>query len=735
MPGKTDPVEALLGRGPRRDDLPPPAERERLRTDYGLARSEVADALGVARSTVAGWESGRSEPRGETRAAYRRLLEGMAERLPPAPRSSAVAVDAPEPAGTPARPDTPAPSPGSPEAAPPTPGAEPDAPADDGGDNPGDASAEPARAASVSGRTARRPTTARRPATARRAATARAARRPAPTEDGFPDGPLAVLDGDGIAYGVGGLVLDCPATDIPGLVEWALHGVRLGAPRLHRHGHDADPLLVLTASAAERVGLPPTLEDRRTLRLPEDHPVPRALIAAKWRLTRRGFGPWTRVYRPVHEGRRQCVQLAVLPWGALDARAWANAEAMPPPELARALGDYANRVLTPRGSAAVCGLELMTALRPPTRPVRDTATGAWVSGPNPGALTEPVDPAPPEAPDEHPVLAGRHPRGHLRGPAEQLDEEAFAWARDPESLTDAECARSHAVGIDVNMAFAAAANRLNVGLGEAVHVTAPEFDPGIPGSWLVDLSHIPFDERLPNPFTPHGGRPEGPAWYATPTVAYARELGHSVAPVEAHLRLDHGAYLDAWYTRLRDAYLHTMEQLGVRAGMSPAEYLAAMADHRGGDPTQLAVLSAVKATVKGGIGKLRERPQGAGYRPGERWPALERPTWRPDIRAAVIASARVNMHRKMTRLAQAGLFPVAVLSDCAVYLSDGPGPLDFLPFTDDGKPLPGGFRVGVSPGMVKHEGTQPLLWAVQMLDEGHNPARHIKGPDAPSGDE
>ncbi|WP_146057334.1 helix-turn-helix transcriptional regulator, partial [Streptomyces sp. SM12] len=104
MPGKTDPVEALLGRGPRRDDLPPPAERERLRTDYGLARSEVADALGVARSTVAGWESGRSEPRGETRAAYRRLLEGMAERLPPAPRSSAVAVDAPEPAGTPARP-------------------------------------------------------------------------------------------------------------------------------------------------------------------------------------------------------------------------------------------------------------------------------------------------------------------------------------------------------------------------------------------------------------------------------------------------------------------------------------------------------------------------------------------------------------------------------------------------------------------------------------------------------
>lgn len=39
-----------------------------------------------------------------------------------------------------------------------------------------------------------------------------------------------------------------------------------------------------------------------------------------------------------------------------------------------------------------------------------------------------------------------------------------------------------------------------------------------------------------------------------------------------------------------------------------------------------AVLAAIKATVKGGAGKLREHPQGACYRDGERWPALERPT-------------------------------------------------------------------------------------------------------------
>ncbi|RSS56066.1 transcriptional regulator, partial [Streptomyces sp. WAC06614] len=190
-------------------------------------------------------------------------------------------------------------------------------------------------------------------------------------------------------------------------------------------------------------------------------------------------------------------------------------------------------------------------------------------------------------------------------------------------------------------------------------------------------------------------------------------------------------YLDPWYARLRDAYLATMADLGITPALSPADFLTAMTRTRSTTSPHHSVLSAIKSTVKGGIGKLRERPQGAAYRPGEPWPALERPTWRPDIRAAVIATARINMHRKMRKLAEAAdLHPIAVLSDCAVYLSNGPSPLDLLPLTPEGKPLPGGFRLGVSPGMVKHEGTQPLLWAVGLLDEGHNPARHIKGHDA-----
>ncbi|WP_031506963.1 telomere-associated protein Tap [Streptomyces megasporus] len=771
-------VDALLAR-PK--ELPPPAERKRLRTAAGVTRSELAEVFGVRRETVAGWEAGRSDPRPPKREAYARLLEGWAAKYP-AEEEEPVPARAAGPVGVPVAGSVAGPVVESAASVPPVEPAAPAVPAVAEADRAGGGElvtgeplpcvlcgrptpyraagrpqhiggfcrtvptappAPPAPAAptvpvSVS---APAPVAVSAPASPPARTTAPAPRRPVvkpparrapapasapPAPDSrFPSGPLAVLDGEGTAHLADGRTLHCPARTVPELAEWALNDAGLGAPRLHRSGRDADPLVVLTGDAAERLGLPVELTDRRGLRLPDSHPAVRGLTKAGWRLTRRGFGPWARVHRPAQAGRRLCVQFAVLPWGALDSRSWGDAADFPPAELARTLGDYAARVLTPCGSTAVCGLELMTAVRPPTRAVRDETGGAWVSAPVPGSLTTPVDPAPPEAPDEHPVAAGR-------AATDVLDEEAYEWLRDPELVADDERARPWAVGIDVNTAFLAAASRLTVGLGPAVHVTAPDFDGKLPGCWLVDLSHVDLDPRLPSPFTPHGGRPRGPAWYATPTVAYAVELGAEVRPVEAWVRPDRGPYLDPWHARLRAAYLETMAALGVTADLDEAAYLAAMESHKDTDRRQAAVLSAVKATVKGGIGKLRERPQGLGYRPGERWPALERPTWRPDIRAAVIATARVNMHRKMVRTAAtAGLYPLAVLSDCVVYPGDGPSPLDVLPRAEDGRPAPGTFRLGVSPGMVKHEGTRPLAWALELMEAGHNPARHIKdGVDA-----
>jgi transcriptional regulator with XRE-family HTH domain len=748
-------VDALLEQGP---SLPPPEERKRLRKAAGFLQEDIAAALHVGRDAVVGWENGKTTPRPPRLQAYQRLLDAWAARYP------APSLDDQAPAEVPAT-FAPTAPPQAPVAVPPA------------------AAPAPAAPAAASAGTARTTATAARSAsTSRRPAAAKAARPAA--DPRFPNGPLAVLDGDGTMYCVGGVVLDCPATTIPALVDWTLSESGIGAARLHRNGKDSDPLIALTEAAAVRFGLPARLEGeeaRRSLRLPDDHKVVKQITKARWKLTQRGFGPWARVYRPAKGSERQCVQLAMLSWDALDPRSWGNTAGLHPAEIANVLGVYASRVITPRGSTAVSGIELMTAMRPPTRAAKDETTGGWVSAPNPGALHGPMDPAPPESMLAHPVAQGWD--GGF------LDEEAFQWRRDPGSLTDAECLLPFAVGLDINTAFLAAAARLSVGLSEPEHVKAPVFDKKTPGSWYVDLSHIDIDPRLPNPFTPKGTRPTGPAWYATPTVAYAVELGATVAPLEAYLRRQTGAYLDPWHDRLKDAYVTTMGDAGIPVDKDTDEatFLAAMSLHTilrsgsgdlaavreqltaashtkvaGLDDDELAaalrrhqqiamVLSAVKGTVKGGIGKLKENPQGRHHRDGERWPALERPTWRPDIRAAVISKARVKMHRKMANVARAtggtlhaqetggvftvrfgpdALMPLGVLSDCVVYPSKGSSPLDCLPLADDEHVLPGTFRIGGTPGLAKVEGVQDMYWAVDLLEKGLNPARHIKGGDA-----
>ncbi|MEU9413679.1 helix-turn-helix domain-containing protein [Streptomyces sp. NPDC048281] len=684
-------VDALLEEEPH---LPPPAERARLREAAGITQARLATALKTTTQSVKNWENGRSEPKSPRLDAYQRLLNGWAAKYPA--HGAAPAAPTPPAAFS-------APSASEVETA--------------------DAPQAPAVPATGPARPATRPAAASRRPAAKKAAQHAAA------DPRFPHGPLAVLDGDGSAYGVGGIVLDCPATTIPELVEWTLRESGLGAAKLNRYGKDSDPLIVLTAAAAVKLGLPERLEgheQRRSLRLPEDHPVVKQVAKAKWQLTQRGFGPWARIYRKAQGRERQCVQLAILSWDALDERSWPGVSEMEPADIARVLGVYATRVITPRGSTAVSGLELMTALRPPTKAVRDEATGNWVSGYNSGSLgTEPMDPAPPEATPEHPVVVNSGWKGGF------LNEEAYQWVRSVDTLTDEECVLPYAVGLDLNTAFLAAAARLTVGLSAPDHFHAPTFNPKIPGSWLVDLSHIELDPRLPSPFTPDGTRPTGPAWYQTHTVAYAQELGYDVHPIEAYLRRETGAYLDPWHDRLKTAYVDTLADLGVTKDLDDRAFLAAMEHHKQNDPALAAVLSAIKATVKGGVGKLRERPQGKSYKEGETWPALQRPTWRPDIRAAVISKARVNMHRKLNNMVKmTGLYPLAVLSDCVVYPSPGDSPLDFLPYAASGKPQPGGFRLGPTPGLAKQEGVQTMLWAVDLMEKGLNPARHIKGGDA-----
>ncbi|MFJ7200968.1 MULTISPECIES: telomere-associated protein Tap [unclassified Streptomyces] len=705
-------VDALLEQVAQ-DDLPVPAERKRLREAAGLSQVQIATALDARREAVGNWETGKTEPRPPKRAAYARLLEGLAARFP-APVADAPAVP---------------PAPVVPEAFTgtvpvPAPAAE--------------APAAPAPAAAVRPAPAAKPAaSSRRPGAKKAVAKKTTAAATADVDPRFENGPLAVIDcedGQVSAYCVGGLVLDVPAKTIPALADWTLTEARLGQARLHRNGRDADPILVLTASALERFGLPVALseEERHAGRIPAGHKVVKQIERAGLKMSQRGFGPWARVYRDPEGSKRRCVQLCILPWNALDAREWDKKDnpqlpTMHPAELVQYLGLYAARVITPRGSTATTGLELMTALRPPTRAQKDEATGEFKPAFNDDAITAKYAVVPCEVPDEHPILkdAG-FARHHIRTPAEMLMEEPYDWCRP---LTDEECANPYLVVVDINMSFAAAANGLTVGLNGPTHLTGnPKFDPALPGSWLVDLSHVDLSRvrvngrtvdgsRLPSPFTPKGDHPEGPAWYATPTVQYAVELGFDVAPIEAYVRTQTGRYLDSWYKRLRDAYVETMADMGVTTDLQGQEFLEAMARRKQVDPTMALLETAIKATAKGAIGKLRQRSRGQVpyYEP---YPALDRWTWRPDIRAAVLANQRTGLHRKLMKTAAAAdLYPVAIGTDAIVYPSSGPSPLDVLPHTPEGKPAPGTFRLGVSPGMVKHQGTQTVLWAEAQFEE------------------
>ncbi|MFE1028556.1 telomere-associated protein Tap [Streptomyces sp. NPDC058818] len=705
-------VDALLEEVAQ-DDLPTPEERKRLREAAGLSQEQIAKALKSRRETIGNWESGETEPRPPKRAAYARLLEGLAARFP------APAADAPAAPPAPVVPEAftgPAPLP---------------APA-------AETPAAPAPATAVRPAPAAKPVASSRRPGAKKAVAKKTTASAAADDPRFENGPLAVIDADAdgqvSAYCVGGLVLDVPAKTIPALVDWTLAEAKLGQARLHRNGRDADPILVLTAAALERFGLPVALseEERRAGRLPSGHKVVKQIDRAGLKMSQRGFGPWARIYRDPEGSRRRCVQLCILPWNALDAREWDKKDnpqlpTMHPAELAQYLGLYAARVITPRGSTATTGLELMTALRPPTRAQKDEATGEFKPAFNDDAITAKYDVVPCEVPDEHPILKDvGFARHHIRTPAEMLMEEPYDWCRP---LTDEECANPYLVVVDINMSFAAAANGLTVGLNGPTHLTGnPAFDPALPGSWLVDLSHVDLSRvqvngrtvdasRLPSPFTPTGETPEGPAWYATPTVQYAVELGFDVAPIEAYVRTQTGRYLDSWYKRLRDAYVETMADMGVTTDLQGQEFLEAMARRKKVDPTMALLETAIKATAKGAIGKLRQRSRGQVpyYEP---YPALDRWTWRPDIRAAVLANQRTGLHRKLMKTAAAAdLYPVAIGTDAIVYPSPGPSPLDVLPYTPEGKPAPGTFRLGVSPGMVKHQGTQTVLWAEQQFEE------------------
>lgn len=79
-------AEELAGRV-RAAQLPPPAERARIRQSAGVTLEDFARVLGVSQMTVSRWERAETEPRLGQRVAYARLLREVAAATEEAPRA------------------------------------------------------------------------------------------------------------------------------------------------------------------------------------------------------------------------------------------------------------------------------------------------------------------------------------------------------------------------------------------------------------------------------------------------------------------------------------------------------------------------------------------------------------------------------------------------------------------------------------------------------------------------
>ncbi|MFD3580506.1 telomere-associated protein Tap [Streptomyces sp. NPDC058644] len=709
-------LDAVVNAEPHDGGLPAPDKRSRLRMESQLSPHQIADACDVGEETLLTWEEGTATPHGDSAAIYSHLLEALDARLngtaapQPSPRLMpdwaalgslrheipTVAPDQaacrrckqpttqrvggnPQHLGTrcPAPDTTPQPATTAPAFTPtrhPAPGPPPFVPAP-------------------------RPPHST-PATQHLHYPALAARR-------YSDGPLAVLDAADHslqAYLADGRTRSCPARSLPALLAWAL-STPLGAAPVRTEGLPSGPLLVLTSTALAHLGLPTTAPAPPQRHPRSDHPLLQQIRAIGWQSDDDGLGPWTRLHPSNGDPACDSIHLALTAWGAVHRDAWNLPPDLTPAQLAAVLGQYAARVRTPIGPPGACGRRLMGDLRPPAH--RHAATGALVADGASGALTSLVDPAPCEAPPGHQLA-------HQRAEQDALADTDIRWWRHP---TPDEAQYPHVLCFAVNLHHFADSNNIRVANAPAQHVFHPDFDPKMPGSWLVDLSTV-----TPRPFLPPAFASHSLAWHTTPAVAYATLHGARPQPVQAWLRRGPtGPYLNPWYRHLRLARVAVLEQLGLTDELDTPDLLAALADLPQADAVHRALLHALHATAHGAFAALTQPPTQPDQAALATWPTPQHPTWRPDLRAAVTANARAKLHRKLCRTARDGLFPLAVAEDHILYATRTP---DLTEITD----VPhSGFKIGLSPGHVRPVTVRSMDWYQDRCAEDSNAAELLKG--------
>jgi hypothetical protein len=271
-------------------------------------------------------------------------------------------------------------------------------------------------------------------------------------------------------------------------------------------------------------------------------------------------------------------------------------------------------------------------------------------------------------------------------------EVAFMWHR---ALTGVERSAGWVHLFDLNGQYLAAWESVELGLGPAEYHPGPINVEGWvkarpsgarlvapPGLWHLELPADPVDQSLPNAWGNGAGVTR---WVTTPTLARALEVHGSLPPIsEAWWWPEQSRYLRAPAERLRDARMALIDD------PAPAAQLA---------------LAAVKDLYRRGTGRLAM----ADRNPNSGWP-------RPDWRLAIIAQARVNLHRTLT--AKLAAPPFAALVDGLCFASNEADPLAFAAAI--------GLPVGSRLGQWSHEGTAALPPLVDQLDGAASAAAVVK---------
>jgi len=259
----------------------------------------------------------------------------------------------------------------------------------------------------------------------------------------------------------------------------------------------------------------------------------------------------------------------------------------------------------------------------------------------------------------------------------------FDWTRTP---TDEDLAHDWVHCYDRRKSYLAACAGVEAS-DTLEHVTRPSVDPKRPGFW--HLSKCDWDVfGLPDPRLDYDD--ELCQWVATPTLALLAE--------HCQIQVD-----EAWLYTGKTSRVCEHAYETIRTALGKAETWDQT------DPDVVAVIAALKASYRKGIGQMAQVKDEGTQKRGHR----------PDVRASIIATHRANSIRAMLYAGANGVWPLAMArADSILFAADDPDPITAWPGRPDG--------ISAQLGKYKPAGTQVMTeWARLALREPVSPSRSI----------